>query len=317
MDQKINEELLETINTVLSHQQKETSKTNRFNRIFKGSIIVYLIFGAIFFSSYKPSLDSETETDPHIAVINIVGDISHDHNTNNSDRISKLLKQVMDNGAAKALFLKINSPGGSPVQADQIFREITHFKEESGIPVYAFIEDIGASAAYYVAVSADKIFADTNSLVGSIGVIGGGFGFADVMNKVGVERRAYTSGLHKTFLDPFSPENKDEVLHMNTILKTTHNNFINRVKEGRGDRLKQDANLFEGLVWSGNTAVELGLIDGIFSTREFARNELENIPLVTISPSRNFFSGIAKYLGAEFAEGAIEASISKTALELQ
>ena len=317
MDQKINDELLTTINTVLSHQQLETKKTNRFNRFFKAMIMAYLLFGAFFFTSYRPSFDTETVTEPHIAMIEIVGEISHDHNSNNSDRISKLLNQVIGNEATKAVFLKINSPGGSPVQADQIYREIKYFKTKSGIPVYAFIEDLGASAAYYIAVSADKIFADDNSLVGSIGVIGGGFGFTDIMNKVGIERRAYTSGHHKKFLDPFSPENDVEVLHMNTVLKETHNKFISRVKEGRGDRLKKDENLFEGLIWSGKAALKLGLIDGIYSTREFSRMEFGDIPLINISPSRRFFDGIAKYLGAEFVKGAIEASVSKTTLELK
>ncbi|HJE67613.1 S49 family peptidase, partial [Pseudomonas oryzihabitans] len=206
---------------------------------------------------------------------------------------------------AKAVVLKINSPGGSPVQAGQVFDEI---KRQRGlhpkVPVYAVIEDLGASGAYYIAAAADEIVADKASLVGSIGVTAASFGFVDLMNRVGVERRAYTSGAHKAFLDPFQPKNPEETVFWNDVLKQTHQQFIQSVKTGRGDRLK-DADhpeLFSGLIWTGEQAKQLGLIDKLGDVDYVARDLVGATSQVDFTVKDNAFDRFAKRLGASAAQ---------------
>src|SRR5690606_21446405 len=151
-------------------------------------------------------------------------------------------------------------PGGSPVQAGYVYDEINRLRvTRPELKVYAVISDIGASGAYYIAAAADQIYADKASLVGSIGVVAGGFGFTDAMERLGVERRLYTAGQNKAFLDPFSPEKAEEVAFWKTVLETTHKQFIEQVRKGRGDRLSSEAEVFSGLVWSGEQALALGL----------------------------------------------------------
>src|SRR5690606_21050022 len=153
---------------------------------------------------------------------------------------------------SKAVVLRINSPGGSPVQSGYVYDEIKRLREEyPDKKVYAVISDIGASGAYYIAAAADEIYANRASLVGSIGVVAGGFGFTEAMEKIGVDRRLYTAGDNKAFLDPFSPEQEEEVAFWQSVLENTHKQFIEAVRQGRGDRLADDPRLFSGLVWSG------------------------------------------------------------------
>ena len=165
---------------------------------------------------------------------------------------------------AKAVALAINSPGGSPVQSALIGERIRTLAAENDVPVIAFVEDVGASGGYWLALAADEIFADANSIIGSIGVISAGFGLVDAMKKLGIERRVYTAGAFKSLLDPFRPEDADGVARLKSIMEECHGNFRTWVRERRGERLKgEDSDLFEGQVWTGKQAEEIGLIDGL------------------------------------------------------
>ncbi|PID34003.1 MAG: S49 family peptidase [Thiotrichales bacterium] len=195
-----------------------------------------------------------------------------DNSEASADMVVGSLRNAFKHEKTKGVIIRINSPGGSPVQAGYINDEIRRLKAEyKDIPVYAVVSDICASGGYYIAVAADEIYADKASLVGSIGVRMDSFGFVEAMKKLGVERRLYTAGTNKGMLDPFSPENPVQVAHIDEMLDVTHQQFIKVVKDGRGDRLKDSSEIFSGLFWTGETAVELGLVDGLGSTSYVAR----------------------------------------------
>lgn len=178
--------------------------------------------------------------------------------------LSSSIERAFKIKGAKAVALVINSPGGSPVQSALIGERIRTLAAENDIPVIAFVEDVGASGGYWLALAADEIFADANSIVGSIGVISAGFGLVEAMQKLGVERRVYTAGAFKSLLDPFRPEDPDGVNRLKTIMEDCHDNFRAWVRERRGERLKgEDTDLFEGQVWTGRQALDIGLIDGL------------------------------------------------------
>jgi len=201
--------------------------------------------------------------------------------------------------------MRINSPGGSPVQAGYVYDEIRRLRGEyPDIKLYAVIADLGASGAYYIASAADEIYADKASLVGSIGVTAAGYGFVGSMEKLGVERRTYTAGEHKAFLDPFSPEKPEERAFWQGVLNTTHQQFIAMVKQGRGDRLKDKDHpeLFSGLVWSGEQAKVLGLVDGLGSASYVAREIVGEKDLVDFTVQESPFDRFSKRIGASVAE---------------
>src|SRR5918999_5208068 len=192
---------------------------------------------------------------------------------------------------ARAVALVINSPGGSPVQSHLIFRRIRQLSEEGGLRVMAFVEDVGASGGYMIACAADEIICDMSSMVGSIGVVGGTFGFDKLMEKVGVERRLYTSGERKAMLDPFLPEKPEDVKRLKQIQNEIHAAFIALVKDRRGPKLAgPEKTLFSGEYWTGSTAVELGIVDAIGDLRSFLRERYgEEVLLPLVSPDRSFF----------------------------
>ncbi len=224
-----------------------------------------------------------------------------------ADYIVTGLRSAFEAAGTKAVVVRLNSPGGSPVQAGYVYDEIKRLRVlYPEKPLYAVISDIGASGAYYIAAAADAIYADKASLVGSIGVVASGFGFVDTLEKLGVERRLYTSGEHKAFLDPFSDENTEEVEFWKEVLNTTHQQFIAKVKEGRGDRLSEDKRLFTGLIWSGEQALELGLIDGLGSAGYVAREIVGEEDIVDFSPQPDPFEKFTKTLGV-----AVGAAMSK------
>lgn len=204
----------------------------------------------------------------------------------------------------KAVILDINSPGGSPVQAGRVYDEIKRQRHlHPDVKVYAVIGDLGASGAYYIASAADEIYADKASLVGSIGVTAASFGYVDLMKKLGVERRAYTSGEHKAFLDQFQPENPTETEFWEGVLQQTHKQFIAAVEAGRGDRLKskEHPDLFSGLVWSGEQALGLGLIDKLGDADYVARNVVGAEKIVDFTPRGNALDRFANRVGASMA----------------
>ena len=243
---------------------------------------------------------------PHSALVDISGVIA-DGGDANADLIVAGLQAAFEDADTAGVIVRINSPGGSPVQAGYINDEIVRLRAlYPDTPLYAVIADIAASGGYYVAAAADTIFASRSSLVGSIGVLMDGFGFVGAMDKLGVERRLIAAGDHKGFLDPFSPARDEEVAHFRTLLDEVHAEFIHVVKRGRGDRLADDADLFSGLIWTGARGRKLGLVDEFGSSGYVAREVIgaEDIVDFTSRPSPldtladQFGAGVARTLGA-------------------
>ena len=229
-----------------------------------------------------------------------------------ADTVMSGLRSAFEDPGTKAVILRINSPGGSPVQSGYIYDEIRRLRDlHKDIPIYAVIEDVGASGGYYIAAAADEIYADKASLVGSIGVISSGFGFVEAMKKLGVTRRIYTSGEKKAFLDPFQSVDHKAAAQWQTALDTIHQQFIDAVKNGRGDRLVDRPDIFSGMVWSGEQAKELGLIDGLGSAGYVAREVVgkEDIVDYTLRPSllekfaRDFGAGVSATLVEAIGDG--------------
>lgn len=276
----------------------EQKSARRWGIFFKLLTFFYLFVVVLLL---KPSgLDSaDVSVDGQFtALVDIKGVIAAGEDAS-ADLIVTGLRKAFDAEGVKAVVLRINSPGGSPVQSGYVYDEIKRLRGlHADIPVYAVIADIGASGAYYIAAAADAIYADKASLVGSIGVVGSGFGFVDAMEKLGVERRQYTAGEHKGFLDPFTPINKEEKVFWQGVLATTHQQFIEQVKKGRGDRLADDPKLFTGLVWSGEQALGLGLIDGLGSSSYVARELVGAEEIVDFTPRPSPFESIVGKLGA-------------------
>ncbi|WP_375193501.1 S49 family peptidase [Marinobacter sp.] len=282
--------------------QAEQRRSRRWGIFFKLLTFGYL-FALLFMLRFPLGESMDAVTGKHTALVEINGTIAADELAS-ADNIVGSLRSAFEEEQSVAVILRINSPGGSPVQSGYVYDEIKRLREEyPDKKVYAVISDIGASGAYYIAAAADEIYANRASLVGSIGVVSGGFGFTGVMDKVGVDRRLYTAGENKAFLDPFSPVNEDEVQFWESVLESTHEQFIEAVKQGRGDRLADDERLFSGLVWSGEQAVELGLVDGLGSASHVARQIIGQEELVDYSRRKSPFQDIVDQLGVAFGEG--------------
>src|ERR1043165_799316 len=208
--------------------------------------------------------------------------------------LAKVLERAFATRHAKAVALVINSPGGSPVQSRQIYLRIRQLAAEKKLPVLVFVEDVAASGGYMIACAGDEIFCDPSSILGSIGVVGGGFGFQDMIRKIGVERRLYTAGEHKATLDPFLPENPDDVARLKAIQREIHAIFISLVKDSRGARLKgADDELFTGEYWAGEKSISLGLADGIGDLRSTLRARYgEKVLTPVIAPASGMLSGL-------------------------
>ncbi len=283
---------------------QEQRRARRWGIFFKLLTFIYL-FGAL--ALFSPALQlgkGKAARENHTAVINVRGMIA-DEESASADNIVGALRAAFEDANTKGVILRINSPGGSPVQSGYIYDEIRRLRGEyPAIKVYAVITDLGASGAYYIASAADEIYADKSSLVGSIGVTAATFGFVDTMEKLGVERRVYTAGEHKAFLDPFQPEKPEETRFWRSVLATTHQQFIDSVKRGRGERLQdaQHPELFSGLIWSGEQALELGLVDGLGSTAYVAREVVGEPEIVDFTVKESPFDRFTKKLGTSVAE---------------
>jgi len=280
---------------------KEQRRKRRWGIFFKFLFILY--FGYFIWLTAADRYTSPAAiTKPHTALIDIKGTIFDDGNTSAADTIGTSLRNAFSDKNTKGVILRINSPGGSPVQASYIYNEITRLKQEhKDIKVYAVCTDLCASAAYYIAAAADEIYANPASMVGSIGVMFNGFGFVDAMQKVGVERRLLTSGDHKGMLDPFSPVQSYDKEHLQTMLNTVHQLFIDDVKHGRGKRLHETADIFSGTVWAGVQAKELGLIDNFGNTRYVAHEIIKCPEIVDYTVKPNYLEKFASRFGASFA----------------
>ncbi|MCL4124036.1 UNVERIFIED_CONTAM: hypothetical protein GTU68_066248 [Idotea baltica] len=264
---------------------------------------IYLFALLVIFSPKVNWFDHEA-SDVHTAVIDVTGVIA-DKESASADNIISSLQAAFHDKNTKGIILKINSPGGSPVQSGYVYDEIKRLRiKYPNIKVYAVISDLGASGAYYIASAADEIYADKASLVGSIGVTATSFGFVKLINMLGIERRVYTSGEHKAFLDPFQPQKEEETNFWQKALDSTHKQFIASVKKGRGDRLKDTDNpqIFSGLIWTGEQALKLGLIDGLGSSEYVAREKIGAKVLVDFTIEDSPFDRVAKKLGASVSD---------------
>ncbi|WP_438969953.1 S49 family peptidase [Methylophaga sp.] len=274
---------------------KEQRAKRRWGYVFKGFILLYLV--AFLILSFKPAgLKSVTEI--HTALVDINGVIAADAEAN-ADAMVTGIREAFESETAKGLILRLNTPGGSPVQAGIINDEIQRLqKERPDFPVYAVVQDVCASGGYYIAVAADEIYADKASIVGSIGVRMDSFGFTEAIDKLGVERRSLTAGEHKAFLDPFLPMKPADIEHAHEMLDNIHQQFINVVKEGRGERLKDNDDIFSGLFWSGEQALELGLIDGLANSSKVARDIIGAEDIIDYTPRPSYLDLFAGKLGA-------------------
>lgn len=283
---------------------QEQRRARRWGIFFKLLTFLYLFGALLMFSPLFDLQKTAARGETHTALVEVRGMIA-DNEAASADNIVSSLRAAFEDPKTKGVVLRINSPGGSPVQSGYIYDEIRRLRgEHPDTKVYAVITDLGASGAYYIASAADEIYADKASLVGSIGVTAASFGFVDLMGKLGVERRVYTSGEHKAFLDPFQPQKDDETRFWQGVLDTTHRQFIESVKKGRGDRLKVDGHpeLFSGLVWSGEQALEVGLVDKLGSTSYVAREVIGAKEIVDYTKQDTPFDRFAKRLGASMAE---------------
>ncbi|WP_084267594.1 S49 family peptidase [Azohydromonas lata] len=245
-------------------------------------------------------------TGPHTALIEVRGEIAADTEANAEDIVAALRTAFEDRGA-QAVVLRINSPGGSPVQAGIINDEIRRLKALHKKPVYAVVEEMCASGAYYIAVAADEIYVDKASLVGSIGVLMDGFGFNGLMDKLGIERRLLTAGENKGMLDPFSPQNPQQRAFAQAMIDQIHQQFIAVVKEGRGKRLKETPQTFSGLFWNGEDAVAQGLADSFGNLDMVAREVVKAEEVIDYTPKENVAERLAKRFGAAVGAGAVHA----------
>lgn len=295
------------IEKLVLSMQDEQRRQRRWSIFFRLVTFAYLGILLLMFLSamYADGMSGahSSEREKHVALVRLSGMIV-DGSDASANRVVSGLRRAFETELATDIILSINSPGGSPVQSGYIYREIQRLKEEyPDKQLLAVINDLGASGAYYVAAAADEIYVDPASIVGSIGVIMGGFGFTEAIDRLGVERRVLTAGDNKAMLDPFSPWEESQKAHAQQLLDQVHAQFVDAVITGRGDRLDrtQDHRLFSGLIWSGEDAVELGLADGFGSPGQVARDVLENDNVVDYTfephPLDRFMRGLGINIG--------------------
>ncbi|MFZ4378998.1 MAG: signal peptide peptidase SppA [Polynucleobacter sp.] len=293
---------------LLLENLKETRKARRWKAILR--VLTLLVIVAVLiavFDFHLPGRGMGVEN--HTAMVTLDGEISSSSMANALD-INSSLVSAFENEHSAGVVLRINSPGGSPVQAGMINDEIHRLRKlYPKKPFYVVVEDICASGGYYVAVAADQILVDKASLVGSIGVIMEGFGFTGLMDKLGVTRRMITAGSNKGMMDPFSKENPQQVEMIKTMIDEIHQQFIAVVKEGRGARLKETADLFSGRVWNGEQAIKIGLVDGYGTVESVARDVFKAPDILDYTMKENFAERVAKRFGAEVGAAAGKALI--------
>jgi protease-4 len=299
---------LEKLAFATLNEQKATRRWKTFVRL---AWLVFLI-ALVWFGLHRGTPVTDATT-PHTAVVEIKGEIAAGADAS-AEFVNAALRAAFEDEGAKAVVLLINSPGGSPVQAGIINDEVLRLKAKHKKPVYAVVEETCASAAYYIAVSADQIFVDKASIVGSIGVLMDGFGFTGLMDKLGVERRLLTAGENKGFLDPFSPQTEKQRAFAQAMLNQIHEQFIAVVKAGRGKRLKETPEMFSGLFWTGQQALELGLADQFGSLELVARDIVKAEEIIDYTRRDNVAERLAKKFGAAMGEGAFRAMKTLPAL---
>jgi protease IV len=293
---------------LLRHQQAE-----RRWRVFFRLAWLGLAAAVLWLGFYQRNTTATSST-PHTAVVEVRGEIAADSEAS-AEMLVAALRNAFEDEAAQAVVLRINSPGGSPVQSGMINDEILRLKAKHKKKVYAVVEEMCASGAYYIAVAADEIYVDKASIVGSIGVLMDGFGFSGLMGKLGVERRLLTAGENKAMLDPFSPVNPKHVKMAKMMIDQIHEQFITVVREGRGARLKETPETFSGLFWNGEEAVKQGLADGIGTLDYVARDLVKAEEIIDYTPRDNVAERLAKRFGASVGAGAVKALRNITPLK--
>jgi protease-4 len=303
---------------------QEQRRARQWNALFKllwftfAFLVLAAMLGWIGRGESEPG--SRTTLGKHTAVVDVEGVISAEDKAS-AERLIKGLNRAFKDANTAGVVVRINSPGGSPVQAGQVNDEIRRLRAKyPSIPLHAVVEDVCASGGYYIAVAADKIYVDKASIVGSIGVIAGGFGFVGAIEKLGIERRVYKSGDNKDFLDAFQPERAEERARMQALLKEVHEQFVKVVRDGRGKRLNETPEMFQGFFWTGEKSIELGLADAIGSTEFVAREVFQAEKLVNYTLEENYFEALSKRLGAALGETFVRAAASaasKAALEVR
>ena len=300
----------QTLEKVALAAVTEQRRARKWSIFFKIAGLIYL-FLLLFLALGLIDHGELATAKSHTALVSLDGVIAPGSEAS-AERIIEGLQDAFKAKNVKGVILRINSPGGSPVQAGQINDEIKRLKAKNPkIPLYAVVDDICASGGYYVAVAADKIYVDKASLVGSIGVLMDGFGFTGTMEKLGVERRLVTAGENKGFLDPFSPVDPKQKEYVQGLLAEIHQQFITTVRNGRGARLKESEDMFSGLIWSGTRSIELGLTDSLGSAESVARDVIKAEDIVDYTPRQSFTDRFAKRFGAASAEAFVSSMNSK------
>ena len=276
-------------------EQRAARRWRLYGRLL-WTVVVLLVLWVVFFKDTT----AKTSTSPHTAVVEIKGEIASGADAS-AEFVVAAMRSAFEDSGSRAVVLLINSPGGSPVQAGIINDEMTRLKAKYNKPLYAVVEESCASAAYYIAAAADEIFVNKASIVGSIGVLMDGFGFTGVMDKVGVERRLLTAGENKGFLDPFSPMSERQKEYAHTMLEQIHQQFIGAVKQGRGEKLRETPEMFSGLFWTGQQAVEMGLADKLGSLDYVAREVVKADEVIDYTRRDNMAERLARSLAPRLA----------------
>ncbi len=304
----------EVVEKLATATLREQRRARRWGIFFKLLGFAYLTFILLLALDWRG--EDRLTSGKHTALVEVVGVIDPKGDAS-ADRVTTALQSAFKDKNTQGVVMRINSPGGSPVQAGIIYDEIRRLRGiHPNIPMYAVVEDICASGGYYIASAADKIYVDKASIVGSIGVIMDGWGFTGTMEKLGVERRVLTSGENKAFLDPFSPSDPNQKQHAQSMLDEIHRQFIDVVRKGRGKRLKESPELFSGLLWTGAKSIELGLSDGFGSLDYVAREVIKAEEIVDYTQKENIAERFAKRFGAAMA-GVLAKVLTQTQLNVR
>ena len=298
-----------TSSEVMERLAVDYMKDRKWKRIFKflllGLFAIYLLSALFLVGGRNASVGA---TQPHTALVELNGVISLGKGNVSADQINASLRRAFEAKMSKGVVLRINSPGGSPVQSDEINAEIVRLRGlYPNKPLHVAVSDVCASGGYYIAAAADQIFANPSSIVGSIGVRMDSFGFVDAIQKLGVERRSLTAGVNKAILDPFLPVDENQQAHAQEMLAVVHQQFIDRVKAGRGERLSDDPDIFTGLFWSGEQAKELGLIDEFGGLAHIARDVIGEETVIDYSFKPAFLDQFAQGLGVSIGNKIVDA----------
>jgi len=295
----------ELVTRLASAALKEQRRARLWGIFFKLLTFAYITFILLMAVDWKGRAELAGGK-KHTAMVELSGLIAPGSDAS-AEKITAALQAAFKDKNTQGVIIRINSPGGSPVQSQTIYDEMRRLRKKyPDIPLYAVVEDICASGGYFVAAGADRIYVSKSSVVGSIGVLMNGFGFNGLMEKLGVDRRLITAGENKGMLDPFSPVNDKDVEHARLLIKDIHQQFIGVVREGRGKRLKETPDMFSGLIWTGQMSIELGLADGLGSLESVARDVVKAEDIVDYSQKENIAEKLARRFGASVASSLAE-----------